>query len=84
MIHSLSGGVISENGRYTFVKTELDGMPCWYLSPVSSIKVGDRISVPFGRAGLPREAVVLRVLEADRQCAPCPMNHIREIYEILS
>ncbi len=83
MIHSLSGGVINEHGKHTFVKVELEGKPYWYLSLFSTVKEGDRVSVPYGRADLPTEAVVLKVEEADEQCAPYPMNRIKEIYEIL-
>lgn len=83
MIHSLSGGVIKENGRHTFVKVEVDGAPYWYLSPTSAVKEGMRVSVPFGKSGIPREGIVLRTEEADAQCSPVPMNRIRELYEIL-
>lgn len=83
MIHSLSGGVIKENGKHTFVKVEIEGRPYWYLSLFSTVREGDRVSVPFGKGELPREAVVLKVEEAEEQCAPYPMNRIREIYEIL-
>ncbi len=83
MIHSLSGGVIKENGRHTFVKVEVNGAPYWYLSPTSKIAAGARVSVPFGKGDLPAEGTVLKVEEADGQCAPVPMNRIREIYEIL-
>ena len=83
MIHSLSGGIISENGKHTFVKVELNGMPYWYLSPFSTVKEGDKVSVPFGRGDLPTETVVLKVEENTAQCAPVPMNRIKEIYQIL-
>lgn len=81
MIHSMSGGVISENGRYTFVKVELDGTPQWYLSSSSSVKAGDRVLLPCGY--LTREAVVVKVEEADAQCAPVPMKRIKEILKVL-
>lgn len=80
MIHSLSGGVIRDNFKHTFLKVEIDGAPYWYLSPTSGIEAGEWVSVPFGRGDLPREGVVLKVEEADAQCAPVPMNRIREIY----
>lgn len=83
MIHSLSGGVIRDNYRYTFVKVEVDGAPYWYLSPTSDIAVGAKVSVPFGKGDFPREGVVLKVEQADGHCAPVPLNRIREIYGIL-
>ena len=83
MIHSLSGGVLSENGKHTFVKVELGGNPYWFLSPFSTVKVGDKVLVPFGKADLPTEAVVIKVEENTAQCAPVPMNRIKEIYQIL-
>ena len=83
MIHSLSGGVIRDNFKHTFVKVEIEGAPYWYLSPTSKIAVGDRVSVPFGKNDFPREGIVLKVEEADSLCAPVPMNRIREIYSIL-
>ena len=83
MIHSLSGGVISQNGNHIFVKVELDGAPWWYLSPFSAVKAGDKVLVPFGKAELPREALVLKVEETTAQCAPVPMNRIKEIFQVL-
>ena len=83
MIHSLSGGVIKENLKYTFVKVEMRGTPCWYLSPTSKIEAGAKVLAPFGKGGVPAEGTVLKVEEADAQCAPVPMNRIREIYQIL-
>ena len=80
MIHSLSGGVIRDNFKYTFVKVEIDGTPYWYLSPTSAIEAGARVSVPFGKGDLPREGVVLKT---DAQCAPVPMNRIRGIYGLV-
>ncbi len=83
MIHSLSGGVIKDNFKHTFVKVELEGESAWYLSPTSKVAVGMRVSVPFGRGDFPRDGVIVKVEEADAQCAPCPMNRVREIYGIL-
>lgn len=84
MIHSMSGGVIKDNGYYTFAKVELDGLPCWYVSPVSSVEVGDRVIVPFGKRETLREGVVLKVeRNVSEQCSPVPMNRIRSIEKIL-
>ncbi len=81
MIHSLSGGVISDNGYYTFAKVETDGAPWWYLAE-EKVSVGDRVLVPVG--GKLREGVVLKVEEnVSNQCAPVPMNRIKRIEKIL-
>ena len=82
MIHSLSGGVIAENGTYTFAKVEIDGAPYWFLSPFP-VREGDRVLAPFGRGDLPREGIVRRVETASAQCAPVPMNRAKELYEVL-
>lgn len=79
MIHSLSGGVIRDNGILTFVKVEIDGAPYWYLSPFPAVKAGDVVLAPFGKRGEPRRAAVLKVEQTDAQRAPVPMNRIREI-----
>lgn len=82
MIHSLSGGVLSENGRHTFVKVELGGAPYWFLSPCP-VKTGDRVLVPFGKGDFPTEAVAVKVEEATAQCSPVPMKHLKELYRVL-
>ncbi len=83
MIHSLSGGIISENGKHTFVKVVINGAPYWYLSPIFTVKEGDKVLVPFGRGELPTEALVIKVEENTAQCAPVSMNRIKEIYQVL-
>ena len=81
MIHSLSGGVISDNGYYTFAKVETDGAPWCYLAE-EKVSIGDRVLVPIG--GKLREGVVLKVEEnVSNQCAPVPMNRIKRIEKIL-
>ena len=81
MIHSLSGGVISENQIYAFVKTEIEGIPRWYLSPYLGVKAGDRVLVTCG--GKQVEAVVVKAEKCTPQTAPCPINRITEIDGIL-
>ena len=77
MIHSLSGGVISKNEIYPFVKVEVEGTPRWYLSPTFQIKEGDKVRVSF--EGKPCTGVVVRVEKCTPQTAPYPMNRISEI-----
>lgn len=82
MIHSLSGGVIAENGTFTFAKVEIDGAPYWYLCPFK-VKAGDRALVPFGKRETLREGVVLKTEVCSCQCAPVPMNRIKNVEKIL-
>lgn len=80
MIHSLSGGVIAENGYYTFAKVEVDGSPWWYLAE-EDVAVGDKVLVSSGRAR--REGIVIKVEKnVSNQCAPVPMNRIGRIEKI--
>lgn len=82
MIHSLSGGVIAENGVYTFAKVDVEGTPCWYLA-VIKVAEGDRVLVPFGKNGALKNGVVRKIEQCTRQTAPVPMNRIREIEAVL-
>ena len=81
MIHSLSGGVIAENGEYLFAKVRVEETPCWYVSPFPQVKAGDSVRVPFGR-GL-AVGIVERTERCNKQTAPIPLNRVREIEEIL-
>ena len=81
MIHSLSGGVIAENTEFLYAKVEVEGAPCWYISPFPALKAGDAVEVPVGR-GTAR-GVVLRTERVTKQTAPYPVNRTREILEIL-
>lgn len=80
MIHSMSGGVIAENGIFTFVKVDVEGTPYWYLSPNSKVKVGDEAVVPFGRSVC--RGKVVKVEQCSRQTAPIPMNRVKEAERI--
>lgn len=83
MIHSLSGGVIADNGEYLFAKVRVEDTPCWYLSPFPAVKAGDRVRVPFGSGGRLVLGVVERTERCTKQTAPIPLNRAREIEEIL-
>jgi hypothetical protein len=88
MIHSLSGGVIAENGTHTFVKVIFSDdplygdRPYWYLCPFSGAKEGDHVLAAVGRR-TGAEGVILKVEECSTQCAPFPMNRITEIEELI-
>lgn len=81
MIHSLSGGVLSDGGVYTFAKVETQENTRWYLSPFP-VKAGDRVSVPFGLSG-EREGVVLKTEDCTAQTAPCSVKRAPEIIKVL-
>lgn len=83
MIHSLSGGVIKENGVYTFAKTEIDGAPFWFIAP-DGVEAGDRVIAPVGKNNVMRAGVVRKVeRNVSGQCAPFPMNRMKRIARVL-
>lgn len=81
MIHSLGGGVIAENGYYTFVKAEAERI-WWYVCPFEEVQAGDRVKLSL--CGKLFEGVVLKVERGvSNQCAPVPMNRAGRVEEIL-
>ncbi len=80
MIHSLSGGVIADNGIYTFVKVDVAGMPRWYLSGGLRVKAGDHVRVPD--AGGEKIGVVIRTEDCTRQTAPVPFKRAAAILAV--
>ena len=81
MIHSLSGGVLSDGGLYTFAKVEVEGAMRWYLSPLS-VKEGDRVLVPVGILE-EKQGVVVKVESHTAQTAPCSIKRTPEILKLL-
>ncbi len=80
MIHSLSGGVIAENGVVTFAKVRVGDMPCWYLAPFK-VEAGQHVLVPYG--GGTAEGVVERVENCTPQTAPVSVKRAKEILALL-
>ena len=80
MIHSMSGGVLSQNDEYDFAKVRVDGAPYWYLS-VRGAKEGDRVLVPC--AGQMREGTIERIERCSVQTAPVPVRRAAKIAQIL-
>ncbi len=78
MIHSMSGGVLSDGELYTFAKVDGEAAG-WYRSPVP-VRAGDRVLV---EAAVPCEGVVLRVERCTAQTAPVPAGRAKEIVRIL-
>lgn len=80
MIHSLSGGVLSDGGVYGFAKVRVNDVPRWYLNGCGA-EAGDRVLVPFG--GGNAEGVVERVESCTAQTAPCSLRHAAQILAVL-
>ena len=78
MIHSLSGGVIADNGSYLFAKVEILGAPYWYIAPFA-VEAGDRVLAPLGREERLVEGTVLRTELCTPQTAPFPMNRVKRL-----
>ncbi len=81
MIHSMSGGMLSEYGSYTFVKIVFDGdeRPYWYVSDLD-VEIGDRVSAPFGASGAGKPATVLKVeRNVSGQVAPVPIKRVKRL-----
>ena len=81
MIHSLSGGVLSDGDIYTFAKVESEGASRWYISPLP-VKEGDKVLVPFGMLD-EKEGIVLKVESHTVQTAPCSIKRAPEILKVL-
>ena len=76
MIHSLSGGVISDGTVYSFAKVRVEEMVRWYLNGCGA-QAGDTVLVPFG--GGTRTGRVERVESQSAQTAPVSVKHAAEI-----
>ncbi len=81
MIHSMSGGIISDPGKYTFVKVKLDGedTPYWYICDFD-VEEGDRVKAPRGAAAIPTPATVIRVeRNVSGQVTPIPVKRAKKL-----
>lgn len=81
MIHSLSGGVLSDGESRLFVKVIAEGTPCWYLSPDLTVTAGDEVLVPFGRGTA--QGRVERTMFADGKTSPVPLSRAKEICQVV-
>ena len=81
MIHSLSGGIVSEDIRADFVKVEIEGEGSfWYVSKIADLKEGDFVVVPFGRNAKEVKAKGLRIdKNVSYQISPIPFKHAKTI-----
>ena len=80
MIHSLSGGTLSDGEIYTFAKVRANGSVLWCLAPMK-VETGDRVLILLEREET--EGEVERVEHCTRQTAPVPMRAAREILSVL-
>ena len=81
MIHSMSGGVLSEYGTYTFVKVKFDDdeRPYWYVCDFDVVE-DDRVSAPFGAGNSGKPATVLRVEHnVSGQVSPIPIKRAKKL-----
>ena len=81
MIHSMSGGVLSDVGVYDFVKVRFDGeeTPYWFVTDFD-VEEGDRVSAPKGVAGLGQPATVIKVERGvSGQVAPVPLKRVKRL-----
>lgn len=83
MIHSMSGGVLSDGEVYTFLKVEIEKETHWYFTREAGAKEGGRVVVPFGRADFPCEGTIVKVERTTLQCAPVPAKHLKEVLKLL-
>lgn len=80
MVHSMSGGVLSEYGANRFVKVKFDDdeRPYWYICDFE-VSEGDRVSAPFGATGCGKPATVLRVEDVSGQVTPIPIKRAKKL-----
>ncbi|MBR1867573.1 MAG: hypothetical protein IJ800_03230 [Clostridia bacterium] len=83
MIHSLSGGVIKDGGRHTFVKVKFDdGEERWYLSDEFSPLNGMKVAVNYnGRVCVGK---VVRVdTNLSGQATPIPVKRAESVISVI-
>lgn len=80
MIHSMSGGVLSEFDNYTFVKVVFDGStPYWFVTDFE-VSEGDRVLAPFGAGGIGKAATVVKVENnVSGQVSPVPIKRVKKL-----
>lgn len=86
MIHSLSGGVLSDFETYSFAKVEFaegpdKGRKYWYLNEFPLLKEGDEVIVPYMRGRV--RATVVSIEQNTAQTAPVPLNRVKAIERVL-
>lgn len=81
MIHSLSGGVISEDEITNYAKVQFEnGDIYWYKTQMQDLNENDFVLVPFGNTNKPLKAKVIRLdKNISSKCAPVPAKRAKEI-----
>ena len=84
MIHSLAGGVLSDNKKLDFAKVEIlsdyYSGTFWYITEIPNLKVGDVVVVPFGEREIFVEGKVLKIdKNISSQTAPIPIKRAKKI-----
>lgn len=59
------------------------GQAYWYLCDFASVEVGDKVLSPLGRHNNLQEGIVRKVLVADENTAPFPMQFIKSVKKLL-
>ena len=81
MIHSMSGGVISEDTLSDYVKVQFEtGEIFWYKTNIEDLNIGNFVLVPFGKTNKPIKAKVIRIdKNVSSKCSPVPYNRAKDI-----
>ena len=78
MIHSLSGGILSENSLVDFAKVETTEGTFWFNSTGFKLNIGDNVLVPLN--GNTLQGKVIRVdKNLSPQVTPIPLKHAKKI-----
>ena len=87
MIHSLAGGILSDNKKLDFAKVEIlsdyYSGTFWYITEIPKLKVGDIVVVPFGKNEILVEGKVLKIdKNISSQTPPVPLKTAKKILRI--
>lgn len=78
MIHSLSGGVISDDEQLTYVfACAPDGRKRWYICPFFGVCEGSKVIITMDGESLAAE--VARVEYVTKKTAPWPVNRTAQV-----
>lgn len=78
------------NKQFCFVAVEfvgdinVVGYTYWYLCPFDGVAEGAQVLAPLGRHNNEQTGTVRRVLLADEEHAPFPMQYIKRIRKVIS
>ena len=89
MIHSMSGGVLSNHGKHDYAKVKmLDGERAgdmlWFISELPELKVADKVVVQNFSYGQNIGEVVRIDKNVDEFSFPIPYKRMKKIIKIIS